>query len=218
MIHVPEPGRGREPAVQKNIIEFTNILRNAGIRVSVAEAIDSFMALDEMTLDDRELFRDALRTTMVKHSDDIPTYDRLFSLFWSGFHDQLRDELQAAMAAMGADFDLDELLDQIREMLEQMDGDVDLTELARALLTVDANALEKLIQQAGQDAGIANIKNMLQIGFFSRRMMEQMGMEGAGVSLRELMDQLAEAGMSEEDLQRLGELMNAVQDAGDVGQ
>lgn len=198
--------------MRNKIVEFTNILRKAGVRVSVAEAIDSFMALDEMSLDDRELFKDALRTTMVKHSDDISTYDRLFDLFWSGFHDALRDELSQAMAGMGADFDLDQLLDQLREMLEGME-DMDLSELLRAMLSVDANSLEKLIQQAGEDAGIENIKNMLQIGFFSRRMLEQMGFEGAGQSLRELMDQLSEEGMSEEALARLGELMAAVQEA-----
>jgi uncharacterized protein with von Willebrand factor type A (vWA) domain len=82
--------------MQKKVVEFTNLLRKAGVRVSTAEALDAFVALDEMPLDERELFKDALRTTMVKRSDDIPTYDRLFDLFWSGFHDLLRDQLDRA--------------------------------------------------------------------------------------------------------------------------
>jgi uncharacterized protein with von Willebrand factor type A (vWA) domain len=61
--------------VQKKIVEFTNLLRKSGIRVSVAEAIDSFTALDELSVDDREIFQDVLRTTMVKRSEDIPTFD-----------------------------------------------------------------------------------------------------------------------------------------------
>ena len=97
--------------MQRKIVEFTNILRKAGIRVSVAESLDSFRALDEMSLDDRELFRDALRATMVKHWDDIPAYDRLFDLFWSGFHDVLRDELGQAIAGMGGELDLDQRRD-----------------------------------------------------------------------------------------------------------
>jgi uncharacterized protein with von Willebrand factor type A (vWA) domain len=199
--------------VQKRIIEFTNILRKAGVRVSVAEALDSFIALDELSLDDRDLFKAALRSTMVKNSDDIPTYDRLFDLFWSGFHDVLREELKAALGGMGLDFDLDELLDKIRELLEQMEGEIDLSDLARAMLTVDQSSLERLIQQAGENSGLENIKNMLQIGFFSRRMLEQMGFEGAGQSLRDLMSQLEEAGMSQEELEKLGQLMSAIQDA-----
>ena len=199
--------------MQRKIVEFTNILRKAGIRVSVAESLDSFMALDEMSLDDRELFKDALRATMVKHWDDIPAYDRLFDLFWSGFHDVLRDELGQAIAGMGGDFDLDQLLEQLQELLANMDGDIDLSELARAMLSVDANSLEKLIQQAGEESGLDGIRNMLQIGFFSRRMLEQMGLEGAGENLRDLMEQMREAGMSEDELRQLGDLMQAIQEA-----
>ena len=35
--------------MQKKILEFTNILRKSGIRVSTAEAIDAFQALDELS-------------------------------------------------------------------------------------------------------------------------------------------------------------------------
>ena len=49
--------------MQQKILEFTNILRKSGIRVSTAEAIDAFNALDELPLDDRAVFRDALCST-----------------------------------------------------------------------------------------------------------------------------------------------------------
>ena len=35
--------------MQDKVIEFTNLLRKSGIRVSVAEAIDAFQALDELS-------------------------------------------------------------------------------------------------------------------------------------------------------------------------
>ena len=197
--------------MRDKIIEFANLLRKAGVRVSVAEAIETFQALDLMSIDDRELFKDAMRTTMVKYYEDISTYDRLFDLFWSGFHDALNEQLSAAVAGMPGDFDLDQLMERLSEILSNMD--VDLSELAIAMLTVDAEQLEQLINQAGEDAGIGNIQNMLQIGFFSRRMMEAMGFDGAGESIEDMMQQLREAGMSEEEIGQLGELMQAVQDA-----
>ena len=52
--------------MQQRIIEFTNLLRKSGIRVSVAEGIDAFRALDELSIDDRAIFKDALRASMVK--------------------------------------------------------------------------------------------------------------------------------------------------------
>ncbi len=197
--------------MEKKIVEFTNLLRKAGVRVSVAESLDAFSAIDEMPLEDRELFKDALRATMVKRGDDIDTYDRLFDLFWSGFHDQLQSELKQALGGMPGDFDLERLLEQLREMLENMD--IDLSELAKALLSMDANALEQLIQQAGEQSEVQNIRNMLQIGFFSRRMIEQMDMEGAGGELKSLIERLREEGMDEERLGELEALLKAVQEA-----
>jgi uncharacterized protein with von Willebrand factor type A (vWA) domain len=197
--------------MQKKVVEFTNILRKAGIRVSVSETLDAFTCLDEMSLDDRELFKDALRTSMVKRSDDIETYDRLFDLFWSGFHDQLRDELAAALGSLGGNFDLERLLEQLQQLMQNMD--FDLSELAQALLTMDAHALEQMIQGAGEEVELGNIRNMLQIGFFSRRMLEELDLEGAQGELRSLIDRLRQAGMSEQDLKKLGELMNAISEA-----
>ncbi len=196
--------------MQKKVVEFTNILRKAGIRVSVSETIDAFTALDEMSVDDRELFKDALRTSMIKRSDDIDSYDRLFELFWSGFHDQLRDEMQSALGGLG-DLDFDALMEQLQEMLQNMD--VDLSALAQSLISMDLDSLEQLIGAAGEGVEIENIRNMLQIGFFSRRMLEQLDLEGAQGELRSLMDQLREEGMSEEDLRKLGEMLNAVSEA-----
>ena len=59
--------------MQARIVEFTNLLRKSGVRVSVSEAIDAFEALDELSLDERELFKDALRSSMIKRGDEIPT-------------------------------------------------------------------------------------------------------------------------------------------------
>ena len=197
--------------MQQKVVEFTNLLRKSGIRVSVAEAINAFEALDELSIDDRDLFKDALRSTMVKRGDEITTFDQLFELFWSGFYDNLRETLGDVgddMAQMG--IDLDALMQQIAEMLDQMDGDLDLSELAKAMLTQDMSQLENMIRAAAEQAGTGNIENMLQVGFFSRRTQEGMGMEGAGNELEGLADRLAEAGMSPEQVEALRKLIGAM--------
>jgi uncharacterized protein with von Willebrand factor type A (vWA) domain len=200
--------------VQKKIIEFTNLLRKSGVRVSVAESIDAFAALDELSLEDREIFQDALRTTMVKRSEDIPSFDELFHLFWSGFHDQLRETLANALGGVGGPVDLDQLIERLREILEQMqDSDLDMSDLATALLTADLTQLENLIRQAAQQAGVGRIENMLQIGFFSRRTLEQLDAEGAGAQLEELARRLAAQGLSDEEAAALMDLVRALREA-----
>jgi hypothetical protein len=201
--------------VQKRVLEFANLLRKSGVRVSTAESIDAFIALDELPLEDREVFKDALRATMVKRSLDVPTYDRLFDLYWSGFYDGLRqsfDEAGAGMEARG--LDLDELMERLKEQLEQMgEGDLDLSQLAQALLSQDLNLLEQMIRQAGEQADVGRIENMLQVGFFTRRILEQLGAQGANEELEGLFQRLAGMGMPEEDLGALRELLEKLQEA-----
>jgi len=197
--------------VQQKIVEFTNLLRKSGIRVSMAESIDAFASLDELSLDDREVFRDALRATMVKRSEDIPTFDQLFDLYWSAFYDNLRGAFDQAVGSMGGEFDLEKMLEAIRQGLQNLSGqpqDMDLSELAKALLTQDLSQLEQLIRQAAQGAGTERIENMLQIGFFTRRTLEQMDAEGAGKQLRDLARQLRESGMPDAQVDALLELID----------
>ena len=200
--------------MQKKLLEFANLLRKSGIRVSVAEAIDAFTALDELSLDEREVFRDALRASMVKRSEDIGTYDQLFDLFWSGFHDNLRDAFDGATQGLEGKFDLDQLLKALQEGMANLPpGELDLSELARALLTQDLASLEKMIREAAEGAGVARIENLLQIGFFSRRVMERMNAEGAAQELRDLAGRLQAAGMSEGQAQALQELIERLLEA-----
>ena len=200
--------------MQKKILEFTNILRNSGIRVSTAEAIDAFQALDLLSIGDREIFKDALRTTMVKRGEDVPSFDELFDLYWSGFYDSLREQFGEAANRLG-DFgiDLEELLHQIAEMLKNMEGEVgDLSELAKAMLTAALNQLEQLIMNAASAAEI-NIENFLQIGFFSRRTLEQLNLDGAGDEMRDLASALEQAGMDPEQVAALRELIDGLMEA-----
>jgi uncharacterized protein len=194
--------------MQQKILEFTNLLRKSGVRVSVAEAIDSFLALDEVSIGDREIFRDALRTTMVKRGDDIAAFEHLFDLYWSAFYDGLRETFdKAAQGAQGGQLDLEELMRQIREGLEGAQGSLDLSELAKALLTQDLSKLEQLIREAAEASGVGRIENMLQVGFFTRRTMEQMDAEGAGRQLRELAQQLRAGGMADAQVDALMDLI-----------
>ena len=201
--------------MQKKILEFTNILRKSGIRVSTAEAIDAFQALDELSIDDRAIFRDALRTTMVKRGEEVPTYDELFDLYWSGFYDNLRETFGDAAASLaGLGIDLEELLKRIAQQIQGMQGDAgELSELARAMLTADLSALEQLIRAAAEQAGSGRIENFLQLGFFSRRTLEQMGAEGAIQELRDLAARLEAAGMSPEEVGALRRLIDALMEA-----
>jgi hypothetical protein len=201
--------------VQRRVLDFANLLRKSGVRVSVAESIDAFTALDELSFDDREVFRDALRSTMVKRSMDVPTFDRLFDLYWSGFYDGLRQAFGEATGGLEArGMDVQQLLERLKEFLEKLsDLDIDLSQLAQSLLTQDLSRLEQMIREAGEAADVGRIENMLQVGFFTRRILEQLGAQGAGDQLQQLLQRLAGMGLPEEEIGALRELIERLQEA-----
>jgi len=54
------------------IIEFVRGMRAAGVRVSMAESADAMRAVEVLGIADKDLFRQSLRTTLVKESETSP--------------------------------------------------------------------------------------------------------------------------------------------------
>src|SRR5690242_20845742 len=65
-------------AMEDRIVEFIAVLRAAGVRISVAESVDALRAIDTTGVADKNLFRLALRATLVKEVQDLQTFEELF--------------------------------------------------------------------------------------------------------------------------------------------
>ena len=70
-----------------------------------------------------------------------------------------------------------------------------------------------MIRAAAGEAGVGRIENMLQVGFFTRRTMEQLDADGAGDQLRQLAQQLREGGMSDAQVDALMGLIERFMEA-----
>ena len=64
------------------IIEFVRGMRAAGVRVSMAESADAMRAVEVLGVADKDLFRQSLRATLVKESDDFAVFEQLFPLYF----------------------------------------------------------------------------------------------------------------------------------------
>ncbi|HEX9118086.1 MAG TPA: VWA domain-containing protein [Anaerolineae bacterium] len=131
--------------MEERLIEFVTGLRAAGVRISVAESADSFRAVEEIGAGSRNDFRSALRTTLVKEPTDVPTFERLFPMYFGveappmqpatgGMNDQQKDELRDA---------LDQLPAELRELLERL--------LNGELTPEEMEQLRQRLQQRSQD-------------------------------------------------------------------
>jgi uncharacterized protein with von Willebrand factor type A (vWA) domain len=186
------------------VVEFTTLLRRNGVRVSLAETMDAFRALALVGLEDRDTVRAALRAAAVKRAVDVPTFDRLFDLYFSGLSDAIRETASATQAAIGLDAeDFEEFLAELERALEEQG--LDLSPLARALLRADTGRLEQLLQEAARQARVDQIEHGFQEGRFSHAMAAALGLGELGAEFDHLRRDLA--GSAPELARRLDEYL-----------
>src|SRR2546428_13570207 len=81
------------------LVEFSNLLRQNGLRVSLAESMDMLRALAAVGLPDRRTVRATLPATMVKRSVDLPIFETLFDPFFPGLADAIKKLTAATPSA-----------------------------------------------------------------------------------------------------------------------
>jgi uncharacterized protein len=161
--------------VDDKIIEFAALLRQNGLRVSMAENMDGFHALQLVGLADRAVFKDALRATTVKRAVDADTYDELFDLYFSGLGEMVKGSAAALMSAMQLDPKaFQELLDALADILKQLG--VELSPLAQSLLSNNTGQLEKLLRAAAAAVQVQHIQRAFQEGRYTHSMAQELGL------------------------------------------
>ena len=182
------------------LVEFSNLLRQNGLRVSLAESMDMLRALEVVGLPDRQTVRATLRATMVKRSVDLPTFETLFDLFFSGLADAIKELTAATASALEmSEEEFQRFLEELKKRLEE--AGTELSPLARALLEADSGRLEKLLREAAEQAGLGDIQHGFQEGRFAHAVAQALGLSGLSMELARLKELLP--GLSPADARRL---------------
>ncbi len=196
------------------LAEFSEVLRQNGLRVGVSETVDAARAAAEVGLADRGLFRAALQATLCKRATDVETFERAFDFFFSGTAKTM-EALDASLAARIAEEGLlegDELK-MIVAWLEQMR----LSPLTQAAVRGDPAALANILRNAALQLDFSRMQSTLQTGFFSRRMMVGAGVEGMRGDLQAIATELQARGVSPRGIEivsrQLGDALRRVEEA-----
>lgn len=155
--------------MDERILEFIGDLRRAEIRISPSEALDALAASTEVGLEDRDTFKTALASTLIKEARDRETFDRLFDLYFM----DLRALGEGLRKALGPeDPRMKALLDQLLA-----EGGLELDEMTELLLQGEEH-MEMAIRAQGQNAGLERLMFFLQVGYFSRRISDRFDWSG----------------------------------------
>ena len=186
--------------MEDRLIRFIAALRAGGVRVSLAESADAFRAVDDLGVQDRDAFRLSLRATLVKDAPSLPTFEELFPLFFDQADAPPMQDLTQDMSEEEAR-QLAEALRQFSEQIRQM---------MEKLLRGEQLSQDEL-QQLGQMTGLNRTTDLRYKEWMARRMMRALRFDEVRDALRQLMQLLAQMGMSKERLEQMRGLLKANQ-------
>jgi uncharacterized protein len=181
--------------MDQRILEFIGDLRRAEIRISPSEAVDALSASAAIGLADRDTFKAALASTLIKESRDLPTFERLFRLYFL--------DLKALGAGLKKALGPED--PRIRELLDRLMADegMELDEMTELLLRGEGSEMELAIRGSGRHAGLERLMYFLQVGFFSRRIHDRFDWAAIEADLDRLMRALEARGLDPGQLARI---------------
>jgi uncharacterized protein with von Willebrand factor type A (vWA) domain len=181
--------------VDQRILEFISDLRRAELRISTSEAMDALSASTEIGVETRETFKSALAATLVKEARDLPTFDRIFDLYFL--------DLEALGAGLKKALGPED--PKMREMLDRLmsqDG-FEMDDMTELMLRGEGAEMEMAIRGQGQGAGLERLMYFLQIGYFSRRIYDKFDWEAIERDLSRIMQMLEAQGLDPGQLARI---------------
>ncbi|MBI4526192.1 MAG: VWA domain-containing protein [Deltaproteobacteria bacterium] len=188
--------------MEDRIVEFSDMLRQNGLRVSLSENVDAIRAVELIGIENPSFFKDTLRTTLIKRSLDVQTFDELFDIFFYGLRDSLKDSERRLIDQMGLSvLELQRFLDEIRNWLNRAENE--LSPLARALLSGDKGRLERLLRDALRRARFGRLQEGPQAGGLSHRIAATIAFGALEEELEDLKKSLEGLGMDPEALAKL---------------
>ena len=183
--------------MESRILQLISALRASGVRISLAESVESFSAVDLMGIQDREQFRLSLRATLIKEARDIPTFEKLFPLFFgSGQPPMMGGNLADQLTPEEAET----LAQALREYTESLRN--------RMQRLMDGQPLSrKELEQLAQMVGLNQLDDIRYQNWMAQRMERALAFPEVREALRDLMQQLAEMGMTPERLEQMRDLI-----------
>lgn len=183
--------------MESRILQLIAALRASDVRISLAESTEAFSAVELMGIQDRESFRLSLRATLIKDARNLPVFDTLFSLFFGSGQppmtgSNLSDELSPEEARMLAEA-LRQLANDLRRRIERL--------MSGQLLSHEE------LEQLARTIGLNDTRDLSRQNLMARRLEQAMQFPEVRQAMKELLEQLAQMGLSRERLDQVRQLV-----------
>ncbi|MEC7614262.1 MAG: VWA domain-containing protein [Pseudomonadota bacterium] len=146
--------------------DFIHILRSSDLRVSTSESIDAMNVVSEIGFDNKSLLRDSLSFSLAKTLREKEIFNECFNNFFEENYMNLKNN-ELPQEKLEENIELEELnnLENKQKSLEELYKNSDKTSLMTAMAL------------AARDANLQDIKLFTQVGMFTRKIFDEMGLE-----------------------------------------
>jgi uncharacterized protein with von Willebrand factor type A (vWA) domain len=187
--------------MEKRVVDFIRGMRAAGVRISLAESIDAMQAVGVLGIQDKTVFRESLRATLIKDSEYRPVFEELFPLYFGGGGPPLQNALE--------DLSPDEQ-QMLKAALEALSGRM---QSLMDWLTSGEGPTKEELEELARQAGAQWADSPQEGRWVTRRMLQKMGFAHLEEQLQELIQKLQEMGMGQEAIQKLLGVVEANREA-----
>ncbi len=182
--------------MEDKLVEFANLLRQNGVRVSLAETLDAIGAAGTTGLENRDSFRAGLRATMIKRASELPLFEELFDIYFSGLGEIIKQAGQAVQDALSmSDQEFQKFLDEVEELLKK-EGQK-LSEMAKELLQNRSGQMEQRMRDAARAVRVSGIERTIEENYFARALARELGLDKIEQEIRELREQIQKLDFSD---------------------
>ena len=146
--------------------DFIHILRSSDLRVSTSESIDAMNVVSKIGFNNKSLLRDSLSFSLAKTLREKEIFNECFDNFFKENYMNLKHN-ELTQEKLEEDIELEELnnLEKKQKNLEELYKNSDKTSLMTAMAL------------AARDVNLQDIKLFTQVGMFTRKIFDEMGLE-----------------------------------------
>ncbi len=73
-----------QSTINQKIFGFIEVLKDADVAISVDEVLSLFQSITEIPLNEKDIFKQTFKTTLIKDYTDIPVFERCFEEYFTG--------------------------------------------------------------------------------------------------------------------------------------
>jgi uncharacterized protein with von Willebrand factor type A (vWA) domain len=164
-------GEKKQRAIYQKIFGFIEVLKDADVSISVDEVLSLFQSITEIPLDEKDIFKQTLKTTLIKDYTDIPVFEKCFEEYFTGrekFFDRINLQELAGIDSLLTPEKIREVSEILENFLNSLDDSILTEESENNILRMLLDELENSGSGGGSGLNIFKTSGEIAGSYYSK--------------------------------------------------